>query len=262
MQVGQSSQIKVPKMMPNDEFTESYKSAVEASQSITTAVLVGDFFGNLLLSGPMTLLWGMLNCMQIVSHFDLVNIMMPSNAQYLFKILVSIATFNILPTEGVIDEIEEWLGIVNDDFYLTESFLDFQFDSSGPIRNLQVMFLAMLLLAAIPIVLLVLRAVFFWSKKVKSCIIFVKDKIFFNAYLRFGLEAYLELSLSSILRFRNFTFGTSSENFHSIFAMILFAGVLAYLAFSLFFLQSRHMILDTKEARNRYGALYLGLKTK
>ena len=96
----------------------------------------------------------------------------------------------------------------------------------------------------------------------KSCIIFVKDKIFFNAYLRFGLEAYLELSLSSILRFRNFTFGTSSENFHSIFAMILFAGVLAYLAFSLFFLQSRHMILDTKEARNRYGALYLGLKTK
>ena len=223
-------------MMPNDEFTESYKSAVETSQSITTAVLVGDFFGNLLLSGPMTFLWGMLNCMQIVSHFDLVNIMMPSNAQYLFKILVSIATFNIFPTEGVIDEIEKWLGIVNDDFYLTESFLDFQFDSSGPIRNLQIMFLAMLLLAAIPLVLLVLRAVFFWSKKVKRCIIFVKEKIFFNAYLRFGLEAYLELSLSSILRFRNFTFGTSSENFHSIFATILFAGVLAYLAFSLFFL--------------------------
>ena len=154
------------------------------------------------------------------------------------------------------------MGIVNDDFYLTESFLDFQFDSSGPIRNLQVMFLAMLLLAAIPIVLLVLRAVFFWNKKAISCIVIVKDKIFYNAYLRFGLEAYLELSLSSILRFRNFTFGTSSENFHSIFAMILFAAVLAYLAFSLFFLQSRHMILDTKEARNRYGGLFLALKTR
>ena len=73
----------------------------------------------------MTFLWGMLNCLQIVSHFDLVNIMMPANAHQLFKILVSIATFEILPTETVIDEIEKTLGIVNDEFTLTESFIDF-----------------------------------------------------------------------------------------------------------------------------------------
>ena len=78
-----------------------------------------------MLSGALGLLWGLINCMQIVAHFDLVNIMMPANAHFLFKILVSIATFNILPTEVVIDEIEGAFGLVNDDFTLTESFIDF-----------------------------------------------------------------------------------------------------------------------------------------
>ena len=106
-------------MMPNDDFTQGYTSAAQAAEQVTNVILVGNFFINLLLSGAMVFLWGMLNCMQIVSHFDLVNIMMPANAQYLFKILVTISTFNILPTEAVIDEIESGLGIVNDNFTLT-----------------------------------------------------------------------------------------------------------------------------------------------
>ena len=50
---------------------------------------------------------------------------MPANAQYMFKILVSIATFNILPTEDLINGFEGQVGIVNDEFTLTESFIDF-----------------------------------------------------------------------------------------------------------------------------------------
>ena len=78
-----------------------------------------------MLSGALTFLWGMINCLQIVAHFDLVNITMPANAKFLFKMLVSIATFDIVPAEDLIDGIENWLGIVNDDFTLTESFADF-----------------------------------------------------------------------------------------------------------------------------------------
>ena len=86
--------------------------------------------------------------------------------------------------------------------------------------------------------------------------------LFFNLYLRFGLEAYLELSLSSILRFCNFTFGSSSEYFHSIFASVIFAAVVSYLLFSLLFLQWRHKSLEKETSKNRFGALYLGLKTR
>ena len=113
----------------------------------------------------MTFLWGMLHCVQIVSHFDLVNISMPANAHHLFKILVQIATFNIIPTEVVIDAIEDKVGIDNDGFMLTQSFVDFQFDSSGPIRNLQIMFLAMVVLIAIPICMLILKMLFFSGAK-------------------------------------------------------------------------------------------------
>ena len=45
--------------------------------------------------------------------------MMPANAHHLFKILVKIATFNILPTEVVIDEMQEISGIENDEYTLT-----------------------------------------------------------------------------------------------------------------------------------------------
>ena len=123
-------------MMPNDEFTRKFTAITETAQTFTNVALVGNVFINILLSGAMTFLWGLLHCMQIVSHFDLVNIMMPANAHHLFKIIVSIATLDLLPTDLMIEEIEDGFGIVNDDFALTESFVDFQFDSSGPIHNL------------------------------------------------------------------------------------------------------------------------------
>ena len=161
---------------------------------------------------------------------------MPANAQILFKILVSIATFDIVPAEQLIDGIENWLGIINDEFTLTESFADFQFDSSGPIHNLQIIFVAMVVLVAIPLVSLFLKFMFFWIPKCNKSINWLNSKMFFNIYIRFGLEAYLELSLVSLLRFQNFTFGTSSEKFHSIFSTIIFVGLIAYLVCSLAFL--------------------------
>ena len=153
--------------MPNDEFTRNFIATAETAQSVTNGILISNFFINLLLSGSMTLLWGMLNCMQIVAHFYLVNIMFPANVLQLFKILVSTANFDILPTQVVIDEIEELLGIKNDNYILTDSFVDFEYDSSAPIHNLQIMFLAMVILAAIPLLLIALRGILFWSNKVQ-----------------------------------------------------------------------------------------------
>ena len=123
-------------MLPNDKSTENLIDATEAIQDFTSVIFVGNFFLNLLLSGAMTFLWGLLHCMQIVAHFPLVNIMMPANAQHVFKIIVQIATMDLLPTEPVIEDFEKNVGIMNDDYFLTDSFVDFDFDSTAPIRNL------------------------------------------------------------------------------------------------------------------------------
>ena len=98
--------------------------------------MVSNFFINLLLSGAMGFLWGLLHCMQIISHFALVNITMPANADFLYKLIIQIATLNIVPTDEVTDKIEAAFGITNDDFTLTDSFVEFEFDSSGPVSNL------------------------------------------------------------------------------------------------------------------------------
>ena len=129
------------------------------------------------------------------------------------------------------------MGIENDDFTLTDSFADFELDSSGPIHNLQIMFIGMLILATLPLFLLLFKWLFIRSKKVSKCINYVHSKIYFNVYLRFGLEAYLELCLSSMIRFKNYKWDNSNERFHSAFALSILIGLLVYLCFSLFFLQ-------------------------
>ena len=122
---------------------------------------------NLLLMGAMGFLWGLLHCMQIISHFFLVNITMPGNADFLFRLLVQIATLNIVPTEDITQNLESRFGIRNDEYVLTDSFTDFEFDSTGPVHNLQIMFLVMVILLILPILMLLILGLFFWSAKVR-----------------------------------------------------------------------------------------------
>ena len=81
---GTNSKIKAPKMMPNTAFTKAFVGLSGSFGSLTNAGMVGNFAVNLLLSGAMNMLWGLLHSMQIVAHFPLINIMMPGNAQVLF----------------------------------------------------------------------------------------------------------------------------------------------------------------------------------
>ena len=120
----------------------------------------------------------------------------------------------------------------------------------------------MLLLAAIPVFLSMLKVMSWWSKKTTKSINRVMNGMFFNIYIRFGLEAYMELCLTSLMRWQNLTFNTSSEKFHSIFATVILISVILYLVFSLIFLQLRYPILNTPEAKRRYGDLHLGLETR
>ena len=81
---GTNDKIKAPKMMPNTAFTKAFVGFSGSFGSATNAGMIGNFGVNLLLSGAMNMLWGLMHSMQIVAHFPLINIMMPGNAQVLF----------------------------------------------------------------------------------------------------------------------------------------------------------------------------------
>lgn len=122
--------------MPNTEFTKAFASMQGSVEGAMNGALVSNFSINLLLSGSMSLLWGLLHSTQILAHFPLINIMMPQNADMLFTILMKIATFDLIPTEAVIDDMQVSMGIVDDNFILSDNFESYGFDSTGPIRNL------------------------------------------------------------------------------------------------------------------------------
>ena len=91
--------------------------------------------------------------------------MMPANANKLFTILIKIATFDLVPAEHVIEGIENMLSITHDEIFLTENFVDFGFDSTAPMMNLELIFIILLILLAYPLVQLLLKGIFYWSSK-------------------------------------------------------------------------------------------------
>ena len=76
----------------------------------------------------------------------------------------------MLPTEEFIKEGEVSVGLEKDDFFISDSFEEFGFDSTDPIQNLQVMFIFMLFLIAYPILSLGLRGLCYCSRSFKRCL--------------------------------------------------------------------------------------------
>ena len=58
-----TSSIKAVKMMPDTSFTRNFVGASDGFGNFTNASLVGNFLVNLLLSGAMNLLWGLLHAL-------------------------------------------------------------------------------------------------------------------------------------------------------------------------------------------------------
>ena len=162
---------------------------------------------------------------------------MPANANKLFSILVKIATFDLFPAEFVIEGIEEKFGITHDEIYLTENYVEFGFGSTTPMMNLELIFIIYLILLAFPLVPLLLKAFFFWSETCEKVIARINKTMFFNTYLRIGMETYLELAIVVLLRFRNLLFTSYSEIVHSSIAIFLMFIVVALPVFSLVFTQ-------------------------
>jgi hypothetical protein len=63
--------------------------------------VAGNFAANLILSGSLSLLWGMINALQIIAHLPLLMVMMPANASNFYTFIINIANFNIVPTEKI-----------------------------------------------------------------------------------------------------------------------------------------------------------------
>ena len=69
----------LPTQLPDNKATDVLDKGAKAVHSVTTTAIISNFVINILISGSLNLLWGMINCLQIISYFPLINVLVPAN---------------------------------------------------------------------------------------------------------------------------------------------------------------------------------------
>ena len=75
------------------------------SKSTLQSILLGNYFLNLLMSTSMSVIWGLINTLQILIHLPVYSIPIPLNSKILFQQIIAIIKFQVLPTETI----NKWL---------------------------------------------------------------------------------------------------------------------------------------------------------
>ena len=122
--------------------------------------------------------------------------------------------------------------------------------------------LVIIALLALPILFLLFWSCLYKSSRGQQVIKRISDALFFGVYIRFILEAFLELSIVSFMRFRNFKFDTSSDYFNSTLSMMLMTLLSFFLFASFITLGFKVHIVGSSAFQRRMGELTLGLRLK
>ena len=77
------------KQMPAGVMAESIMTGTQTFKRTIQTSVVCNFLVNLILSGSLQYLWGMINSLQIVFHFPGNSIEMPANAMMVYSSLIS-----------------------------------------------------------------------------------------------------------------------------------------------------------------------------
>jgi len=140
--------------------------------------------------------------MQLISHLPLLNVYTPANVQKFYQAIINLFEFKIFPTDGLIKSFENNFGISSSKakFQLNPALADFGYDSSDSLENLQTIFLAVLSLIALPLLLLLLYVCFMFSSACRKYLLYCKEMVFWNVYIRFLHLTCFVLSIASLLR--------------------------------------------------------------
>ena len=89
---------------------------------------------------------------------------------------------------------------------------------------------------------------------------FKTEKVYWNLYLRYLIEVFLELTLSSLIRLQSFDFKTVVDSILTSYAAILLIILVFYAVQAAVFLRTNHTIIRQENFTHKYGALVQGLQ--
>ena len=59
---------------------------------------------NIFLQGSLNQVWGMINNLQVIIHAPLINVQFPANAFMLYEVMITVASFDIMPSDIILPE--------------------------------------------------------------------------------------------------------------------------------------------------------------
>ena len=83
------------KQVPPGGTVEAVKTIAKASQVATTSAVIGSTLLNVVMSGALSQVWGMINGMQVMVHLPSLAVNFPGNAMIVVEQILVIATFDI-----------------------------------------------------------------------------------------------------------------------------------------------------------------------
>jgi hypothetical protein len=238
--------------------TESVQAASDSMKNVGTATTASNVVLQVVLSGSMAQMWSMVNSMQIILTYEILNLPMPGNVIMVMNNLADLCSFNVFPTDDIMDFL----------FNFTPTDPPgVGFEAMGNDSKSLTLYLGMAFLIMILIGLqYLLYGLSYGCRNYDSLLNKIEHKlrpglVFGTIYL-FLIETYLDWAIGSALRLEEPKFETPSDYFDFGLACVGILITFVFPCYCFFFLRCNVNQLDKEEIQSKHGALYEGFITE
>jgi cysteine-rich repeat protein len=240
----------------------SVAATAEAASNIMQYVALGGTvvaFGSIMvLGGSLEMVWSLINTIQIISFLPLMIDAYPEHVTIMFGML----DFSNMDFSFISDKLTDMIPIEG----LSVSWDNPRYLANGIesplfLQNCASMIFSLFTSISSLLLILLLYSVLRWEKArdVLSAII---SSYFFNNFLRFLTEGYLEMTLKAVLNVVEFTVGSKVEVFSLILAFIGMGVCLLFpaMTFALLYDKKTAIRAENKRYLKRFGTMYRDFK--
>jgi hypothetical protein len=202
-------------------------------------------------------MWSMVNSLQIILSYQLLEVQMPGNVIMVLTNLASVASFDVFPT----DDIMSFLFNFTPTTAPGVGFAAMGNENKSLTLYLGSAFLIMILIGLQYLLYSLAYACRLYDKLLSKIEQKLKPGLIYGTIYLFLVETYLDWAIGSALRLEEPKFETPSDYFDFGLACVGILITLVLPCYCFFFLKRNVNLLDDEDFKSRHGAFYEGFIT-
>ena len=224
----------------------------------TKLILSSNLVMNFFLAASLQQLWQMINTQQIIILLPLFRITLPSNIAIVFNLLMKIAAFDVIRTDGLYDQI---LDLPHTE-PLTPNFEAVGFESLLLLYNLGSISLIALALLLTMIGVHVLTYVPTRFHRIHNFANKLEKALYWNSFIRIMTESFMVVLICCMINTSHLSWLSVSEAINSTLVILIFGFVIGFTCWLLYTINRYFYQLENVTFKSRYGTAYEGLNFK